>query len=115
MIVTVYFKVSNQEQKKGRIQRATQESLRGLTPQENAVVTCKILTDQYPPNDPKPKIVLLNAAAAIVVGGMADNISEGLELAAQSIETGAAYSKLLSLIKFTDGDLSKIEELKTRE
>lgn len=54
---------------------------------------------------------MLNAAAGIVVSGKADGLQEGLELAAQSIESGAAYDKLVSLVQFTNGDPSKLEEL----
>jgi len=94
------------------IERTTPESLRGSTPQENATTTCRILTDRCLQNDPKRNIVLLNAAAGIVVSGKADSLQEGLELAAQSIESGAAYDKLVSLVQFTNGDPSKLEELK---
>jgi anthranilate phosphoribosyltransferase len=93
------------------IKRTTPESLGGSTPQENATTTCRILTDRCLRNDPRRNIVLLNAAAGIVVSGKADSLHEGLELAAQSIESGAAYDKLVSLVRFTDGDPSKLEEL----
>jgi anthranilate phosphoribosyltransferase len=93
------------------IKRTTPESLRGSTPQMNAATTCRILTDRCLPNDPKRNIVLLNAAAGIVVSGKVDSLQEGLELAAQSIESGAAYDKLVSLVQFTNGDSSKLEEL----
>jgi len=39
-------------------------------------------------------LVLLNAAAALVVAGKAENIKEGLKLAAASIDSGAAHAKL---------------------
>jgi len=93
------------------IERTTPESLRGSTPQENATTTYRILTDRCHRNDAKRNIVLLNAAAGIVVSGKADSLQEGLELSAQSIESGAAYDKLVSLIQFSNGDPSKLEEL----
>jgi anthranilate phosphoribosyltransferase len=43
-------------------------------------------------------IVCLNAAAALVVAGLAADIDEGLALATQSLDSGAARSKLDSLI-----------------
>ncbi len=43
---------------------------------------------------PQRDFVLLNAAAAIVVGGGADDLREGVTVAARSIETGAAKAKL---------------------
>ena len=93
------------------IERADPESLQGFAPQENATMTFKILTDCCPRNDPKRDIVLLNAAAGIVVSGKVDNLQEGLGLAAQSIESGAAYDRLMSLVEFTSGDSSKLEEM----
>ncbi len=47
------------------------------------------------------KIVLLNAAAAIVAGEKADSIEDGMRLAAESIDSGAAFGKLEILIKMT--------------
>jgi anthranilate phosphoribosyltransferase len=44
-------------------------------------------------------VVLLNAAAAIVAGEKADTLDEGLKLAAQSIDSGAALDKLETLIR----------------
>ncbi len=93
------------------IERTTPEMLRGSTPEENAITMFKIVSDRCDRNDPKRNMVLLNVAAGIVVGGKAENLQEGLALAARSIESGAAYDKLTSLIKFTNGDRSKLEEL----
>lgn len=46
-------------------------------------------------------IVLFNAAAAIVVGGGARDILEGIKIAARSIDSGRAREKLSELISFT--------------
>jgi anthranilate phosphoribosyltransferase len=46
-------------------------------------------------------IVLLNAAAALVAGNAASDLSEGVQLAAAAIDSGAASSKLQRLIDFT--------------
>ncbi|MBN2423608.1 MAG: anthranilate phosphoribosyltransferase [Calditrichaceae bacterium] len=51
---------------------------------------------------PALNIVLLNAAALIKVGGMVESISEGIEKAKKSIETGAAREILNKLIKMTN-------------
>jgi anthranilate phosphoribosyltransferase len=50
---------------------------------------------------PRRDVVRLNAAAALVVAGMAETIAEGLPLAAQAIESGAARAKLAALVAFT--------------
>lgn len=46
---------------------------------------------------PARDIVLLNAGAAIYVAGIADNLQAGITLAAQVIDSGAAYAKLTQL------------------
>jgi anthranilate phosphoribosyltransferase len=44
-------------------------------------------------------IVLLNAAAALMVAGLANDVKEGVERAAQALDSGAAKQKLEALIK----------------
>ena len=46
-------------------------------------------------------IVLMNAGAAIYIGGAAGNLSEGIELAARSIDSGSACARLTALIDAT--------------
>jgi anthranilate phosphoribosyltransferase len=58
--------------------------------------------------------VLVNSAAGIIVGGKADNFSEGMELARKSITNGTAYSKLKELVKASGGSLQRLEELETK-
>ncbi len=48
-------------------------------------------------------IVLINTAAALLIGGKADDLGQGLALAARSIESGAAAAKLAALVAFTQG------------
>jgi len=43
----------------------------------------------------------LNAAAAIVAGGKAKNLKEGVEIAKKSIDTGAALEKLDKLVEYS--------------
>jgi anthranilate phosphoribosyltransferase len=45
--------------------------------------------------------VLLNAAAALVAAGRAGTLAEGVPLAADSIDSGAARRKLEGLVEFT--------------
>ena len=63
----------------------------GGSPTENAEIINTILQGE---RGAKRDLVLLNAAAALVVAGKAENIREGLKLAAGSIDSGAARSKL---------------------
>ncbi len=43
-------------------------------------------------------IVLLNSGAALVIAGKAKDLKEGIELAAQSIDSGAALGVLQKVI-----------------
>ncbi|MEM2144638.1 MAG: anthranilate phosphoribosyltransferase [Candidatus Jordarchaeaceae archaeon] len=88
---------------------AKPEQITGTTPEENAELTFKLLNN-IQPKDPKRDMVLINSAAGILVGGKVDNLSEGIEVAAESIESGAAYKKLKLMIKASGGELSKLEE-----
>lgn len=63
----------------------------------------------------KTEIVLVNAAAGIVVGGKASTFKKALEIAKESIASGAAYNKLKAMVKASGGDLSKLEELEAHE
>jgi len=93
---------------------ATKDALGGSTPEENALTAFRILNDQNSRkngDDPKRDIVLVNAAATIYLGGKAETVGDGLEAAMESIRSGSAYEKLLSLVKFSGGDMSRLEEL----
>ena len=71
--------------------RCTKDDIRGGDPAENAAVTLAILKGEQ---GPKTDIVLLNAGAAIYVGGKAKDIAEGIEIACEMIASGAALKKL---------------------
>ena len=58
--------------------------------------------------------MLVNGAAGIIIGGKAEDFSDGMELARKSIDSGAAYKKLKTLVKASNGNLSKLEELELK-
>ncbi|HVW47295.1 MAG TPA: anthranilate phosphoribosyltransferase [Solirubrobacterales bacterium] len=70
----------------------------GGTPAENAAATRAILAGE---SGPRRDIVLLNAAAAIYVGGLAADLEEGVGKAAAAIDSGAAATVLEELIAAT--------------
>jgi anthranilate phosphoribosyltransferase len=74
------------------------ESVAGGTPEENADAVRSVLA-----GDPGPRrdLTLLNAAAAIYVGGLAADLSEGVTKAAEAIDSGAAGNVLERLIAAT--------------
>lgn len=67
------------------------EELVGGTPEENAQITLSILKGE---KGPKRNAVLLNAGAALYIGGKADSIADGIKLAAELIDSGKALAKL---------------------
>ena len=71
--------------------RCTKADISGGDPKENAQVTLDILNGA---KGPKTDIVLLNAGAAIYVGGKAESIKAGIEKAKELIASGAAMAKL---------------------
>jgi len=96
------------------IRMARPEDVRGATPEESAAITFKILNGGCGINDPKTEIVLVNATAGIIVGGEAEDFVYGMEITRESIESGSAYKKLKSLVKASNGDPSKLEELELK-
>ncbi len=78
--------------------RARLADLAGGTPEENAATTRAILGGE---TGPRREIVLLNAAAALWVVERAETLEEGLAIAAESIDAGAARAKLDALAEAT--------------
>jgi anthranilate phosphoribosyltransferase len=74
------------------------EDLRGGDRKENALILKSILEGKE--RGPKRDAVLLNSAAALFVGGKAKSLTEGLELAAELIDSGKALAKLKELSEY---------------
>ncbi len=81
------------------IPRAAPEALLGGAPQENADIIVDMLKGE---KGPKRDIVVLNAGAAIVASGKVDSLEAGMELASESIDSGAALAKLEGLKKVSN-------------
>jgi len=79
--------------------RSPVKDLLGGSPSENAVHTLSVLNGEP---GPRRNAVLINAAFGLVASGLAGDLSEGLDIAAESITSGAALKKLQHLIKFTN-------------
>ena len=77
-------------------ERCLKEELVGGTPQENAKITLDILKGQ---KGPKRDAVLMNAGAAIYIGGNAQDLQEGIAIARQMIDEGKALKKLEDFIQ----------------
>lgn len=73
------------------------EDLVGGTPAENAAITLGILKGED--KGPKRNAVLLNAGAALYIAGKVDSFENGIKLAGELIDNGAAFAKLEEFIK----------------
>lgn len=72
------------------------EELRGGDGTVNAGITKAILSGED--KGAKREIVLLNAGATLYVGGVCDSIEDGIKLAAETIDSGAAMKTLEALV-----------------
>ena len=79
--------------------KANLADLLGGTAEENAEITRDILAGQQ--NGPRRDVVVLNAAAALVACGKADDLSAGIKLANESLDSGAALAVLEKFVAFT--------------
>ena len=71
----------------------------GNTLTESAEILFKILSGNITHGDPKMEFVLVNSVSGNNGWGKADDFEGGMELARESIDSGAAYGKLKGLIK----------------
>lgn len=78
----------------------SKQELVGGTPQENAAITLAIL--QGKEKGAKRNTVLLNAGAALYIGGKADSFNDGVQLAAQLIDYGRALATLEKFIEVSN-------------
>ena len=80
------------------VEPAPLEAIRGGTAGENAELILRILEGEAgPPRD----VVVINAAAALVAAGVAENFREGAELCNVVLANGLARQKLQALISYT--------------
>ncbi|MBW4838911.1 MAG: anthranilate phosphoribosyltransferase [Paenibacillaceae bacterium] len=75
------------------------EAMIGGDPQTNAEIVRHVL--QGAPGAHRD-VVLANAGACVYVAGLADNIREGVAIAAEAIDSGKAFNKLEQLIQTTE-------------
>ena len=81
------------------LRRCTKQDLVGGTPAENAEITKAILSGE---KGPKRDAVLMNAGAALYIGGKAESLAEGVKLAAEIIDSGKAMTTLEKLISVSN-------------
>jgi anthranilate phosphoribosyltransferase len=80
------------------LSRASSDSIKGGDTKANADFLRNILAGD---SGPKRDIVLMNAAAALVVGDKANTFQQGDDIAKEAIDNGNASAKLDQLIEFS--------------
>ena len=80
--------------------RCAKADLVGGTPAENAAITRAILSGEE--RGPKRTAVLLNAGAALVIGGKAEGMEAGIRLAGELLDSGAATRTLEKVIEVSN-------------
>ena len=98
-----YFEIVPEELGFAKVSVEKLENLRGGNPDQNAKIIREVLEGKR--KDSARDLVLINAAAAIYIGGKAGNLSQAVKLAVESIENGKALNKLESLIEMTKTEI----------
>jgi anthranilate phosphoribosyltransferase len=80
------------------IERCAEDDLRGGSPAENAAMIRAVFTGAA---GARRDAILLNAAGAIAAAGHAEDLREGLELAREAVDSGAAATRLDELVAFS--------------
>lgn len=83
-------------------QRCTREDLKGGTPKENADITLALLKGE---KGPKRNAVLMNAGAALYIGGKAETLKDGIALAGELIDSKKALAVLEKLIQISNQEV----------
>jgi len=83
--------------------RCKKEDLQGGTPLENARITLSLLQGS---KGSKRNAVLMNAGAALYIGGKANSLQEGIQLAGELIDSGKALKTLQQFIQISNREVS---------
>lgn len=91
-----------------QIPRTKPKEIAGKDAKGNARELLKVLRGK---RGPHRDVIQLNAAAAILMSGKAEDLNHGLELAGEAIDSGLALEKLIQLVQSTKGEIKKLEAL----
>lgn len=86
--------------KEFRMNTALPAAIRGGTPAENAATLRSVLSGE---EGPLREVVLLNTAAGLVAADLAHDIAEGIQRAAESIDSGAATKRMTAFVELSAG------------
>jgi len=86
------------------VERCDPEELRGGSAADNAASIRDVFAGA---SGGRRSAILLNAAGAIAAGGHAADLREGLELAREALDSGAAAERLEQLVAFSQGAVAR--------
>ncbi len=78
----------------------TKDDLKGGTPEENAQITRDILSGKE--KGPKRDAILMNAGAALYIGGIVDTLADGVKKAGEILDSGKAIDTLEKFIEVSN-------------
>lgn len=82
------------------LERGNLENVRGGDAEDNAAIIRSVLSGQR--RDEARTLVVINAAAALLVGGVSGDFRQAARLAEESIDNGAAQMKLEQLVRMSN-------------
>ncbi len=97
---TKFFEISPEQLGFERVKTAELEKIRGGKPEDNAKIIQEVLQGKR--KDAARSLVVINAAAALLVGGKAEDLQSAIKLADKSLDNGDAFEKLDKLIELTN-------------
>ncbi len=86
------------------VKHASVNEILGGSPEENARDIVDVMKRKM---GAKRDIIVINAGAALLVGGMVDSFDAGIKMAARTIDSGKALDKLMDFVKAA-GDPEKL-------
>jgi len=93
------------------LEKANIDDISALDATRSARTMIDILNNVEKENSARRQMAVANAAAALLVGGKVDDLPSGIDLANEAIESGKPYEKMKQLIKYTNGDESRLERI----
>jgi anthranilate phosphoribosyltransferase len=93
-----------------KLQVAEVNEISGFNVRQNARVMVNVLRGDDK-DSARQRMVLANAAAALLVAGKAENLASAVEIGRETVTSGKSYDKLRQLIQQTGGDESRLERI----
>ena len=95
------------------LKKINSQDISGTGIDYNAEIMYKILSNRLKIDNPNVEAVIANSAVGFIVAGKASSISEGVEIARRTLNSGKSIDKLKEFIRFVDGDMERIEQFES--